>query len=317
MSPPRRSACLLVVALCLHGLVGCAGATAGVAEVIEWGADDVAGSARTAVVPTGTLEVTIGAPVRELPQSERSDVHDRSTAPKGSTFLPVHWEFDRGRTPLSGAGDRPQEADVSLLIGREGRVLGSPYTVDGRVVTAKPVTTFYVVVPGSPSPSDVVVQVAYDGADQRIDEQNRATGEGAGLAEDVNENFAVVPCPTTGWEVTGAAEVELICDDLEVATSRYWPGRGWAPGGQEWRVLWVRRLGVGMVNGTAYLAKDVTGNVSGQQLTGSGHPTSVDGMVALPMSEPVRLEIRTSGWTAGPGADPGPIVAHREVALPQ
>lgn len=311
---------LLAAMLCLTGLGGCSGAgKAGTAEVVTGSASNIEGKARTAVVPTGSIEVTIGEPVRKISAQDSRDLQAR-TAPKGSTFLPVHWKYDTSPAPLSGAlSGRPQETDVRLSVGGQERPLGSPYTVAGPAIATVPVTTFYVVVPGEPSPSEVDLVVGYDGATQHVDELGRATGAGAGLAQTVNQNFSVVRCPTGGWDTDGPARGEIICDELRTATSRYWPGHGWAPGNERWRVLRVPRLGVERIesDGARYQVETISGAVAGQEIVGHTYPNSVDGTVVLRQSDSALLEVRATGrLTDGSGAPLVDLTARREVSLP-
>ncbi len=288
--------CLLVTMLALSA---CGGpATAGKDEVIGGLGDDVPGEMRTAVLPTGTLEITVGAPLKRLEAADTRDSTERR-APAGSSFLPVHWHFDASAAPLSGLLSKdPQNADVHVIVADQERSLPSPYEVKGSALATNPSTTAYIVVPGDPRPEDVDVSVAYDDALQVLAGDGSVSGPGSGLAELVGAEPESVSCPATGWDAPAGIRADVICDALSVAVTPYWPGSGWAAeAGNDWTVVTVPRLGVSRIekDGASYSVDTVRGSAGGQDLVGSTFPDSVDGVVVSPDADSLELRLEVTG----------------------
>lgn len=280
-------AAALTVALA-GGLVACgdeAGPAAGRGRAVVGGtADQLAGAAATAVVPTGSIEVTVGDPVRSVPASQARDAKAHQP-PQGYSYLPVHWDYDFSAAPWAGllALD-PQESTVTVRVGKVDKVLGSPYTVGGGAIDDVPGTTFYVPVKGEPAAEEVSVLVEYDGGTQTLDlSTGTSTGEGADLSVLSPEQPPAPACPSQGWTTKPAARATVTCDLSWAGRTPYWPGSGWAGDG-EWQVIHVARL-----QPTELTSPD---GADAWTVTGATDATTADGAPAA------------TALSAGPG-DPG------------
>lgn len=320
-SPARpgvlRGRLTLAAVVSVLGLSACGGPeVAGDREVVKGESD---GIVRTAVIPTGTLEITVGSPVARVDARDTNGTKDR-VAPDRSSFLPVHMAFDTQEMPWSGllAVDL-EEPEVTLRVGGQDRALPTPYYVRGPGLSTVSAATYYVVVPGSPAPEDVVASVTYDGRTQVVSHETSDPDAGTSLADLVGSDPERVKCPDTGWKSPAGIREEIMCEDLRVGVTPYWPGKGWAEEGAAWRVVWVRRLGVSRLEQGRgdYSVDAVRGSAAGQDLSGTTYPDSIDGTVVFPDTDSVRLTLEVGGsLTRGSGPLDVKARLTRDVLLP-
>lgn len=282
MNGARVGGGLATLVLCL-GLTGCGETADG--EVVAARESDVSGPSRSVVLPTGTLALTVGDAVAEV-SGDDTQSGRALKAPSGSSFVPVRWDHDAMASPLdSRLAAQPQEAAMTLRVDDTSVPLGSPYAVTdtGKGITGDSATSVFVVVPGTPEPSDVTIDLEYDGRTAEVAFAEGADESGFGLGDLVDAAPTQVACPPEGWRVTGGVAVDMLCEGVTSVSTPYWPGTGWAAEGQQWVVASVDRLGPGRIvkGGARYTATDVTGSLNGEPLAGAEDHT-LSGVVVLP-----------------------------------
>lgn len=246
----RSSACRITTwaAACLlaTGLASCGEETeapsASRGSVVGGLADSIDGTSATVTLPTGTVTLTVGQPVDSVDAEESRDAKTHQ-APSGSSFLPVHVDFDESRAPWSGLlAQHPEEASITVRVGSQDWQLGSPYDVSGKAVADSPESTFYLPADGRPSADDVTYDVSYAGRSLDIAMTGEAGDEDPLAALSAHQPDAVT-CPSDGWTASRGMEATVACNISWAGRTPYWPGQGWAEDG-EWQVIRVARLQV-------------------------------------------------------------------------
>jgi hypothetical protein len=217
-----------VLVLALAPLAGaCGGDDPEVGEVVR-GREPVTGTTTSVALPSGALDVVVGAPRDSLAAEDTNDLEEQPEF-DGSSWLPVSWSFDPFGGPWGGAlAVDPQEAEVALTVDGRSYAVGAPYQVAGPGTVDAPYDDLYVLVPGEPDPEDVGVEVTYDGHPV------------AGLDELGAERPPGVPCPAGAFETSEPAELD--CEISLVGRTPYYPGVGWADDGELLTVVGVRAV---------------------------------------------------------------------------
>lgn len=133
------------------------------------------GAPSSLVLPIGRLEVFLGEPTARLDARHTRQL-EPATAPPGSTFVPITWQYDAGTFGDHAAylGEAPTPK-VELRADRAGYRLPAPDS------TGQGGESFYVLVSGSGR--DLDLAVTYDGVEQSVDllTGERDPGDAAGL----------------------------------------------------------------------------------------------------------------------------------------
>jgi hypothetical protein len=236
-------------ALALAGLLAGAGLTAcghqgaGTAggDVVEGHlSDQVTGDSSYVLLPTGRIDLTVGAPVDEVTADQAGD-GERHEAPDGGAFVPVTWKHDpfgAGAVPVNVMGADPQDADVVLVSGDTKADLGAPYQLAGdQGTTDTGIGTMYVAVDGDGKAP--TFEVSYDGLTQTVDP---ATGDrDAGAAAPLYGEATVgveAPCTKEGF-ASGDVTPDISCLVNAPQRTPYLPGHGWAEDGHVWLLVGV------------------------------------------------------------------------------
>jgi hypothetical protein len=270
---------LLSVGLTACGDQGAASSAGDV--VIGHASDEVSGDSAFVLVPAGRIDLTVGEPLEELTDEQ---VGDGRRAPDGGSFVPVSWEHDpfgEGAVPVGVVGDRPQEAEVTLVAGETRADLGSPYrVVADKGTTDTGVSTMYVAVDRPADDlGDVTFEVAYDGLTQTVDP---ATGErDAGAAAPLYDEPTVgveAPCTSEGF-ATSEVRPDISCVVNAPQRTPYLSGQGWAADGRTWLLVSVYlTLDDVQVGGTSYDVEDVMPRLT----LGGTDPLPPDGRFGTP-----------------------------------
>ena len=234
----RLAAATLTAGLLLGaGLTACGdqgSATSAGEVVVGHASDEVTGDAAFVLLPTGRIDLVVGAPTEKLTDEQ---VEDGRRAPDGGSFLPVSWAHDpfgEGGVPIGVIGAEPQEAQVTLVAGGTRADLGSPYRVVGETGTADSgVSTMYVAVDQSPDEvGDVSFEVTYDGLTQTV---STSSGErDAGVAAPLYDEPTIgveAPCTSEGF-ATPQVQPDVSCVVNAPQRTPYLPGHGWAEEGR-------------------------------------------------------------------------------------
>ncbi|MEO6512909.1 MAG: hypothetical protein ABIO16_18065 [Nocardioides sp.] len=239
----KRLALVLAGLLAGAGLTSCGdqgGAAAGGDVVVGHLSDKVTGDSSYVLLPTGRIDLTVGAPVDEVSADQAGDA-ERHQAPDGGAFVPVTWEHDpfgAGAVPVNVMGSDPQDADVVLVSGDTKADLGAPYQLAGEQGTTDTgVGTMYVAVDGDGKAP--TFQVSYDGLTQTLDP---ATGDrDAGAAAPLYAEATVgieAPCTQEGF-ASDDVTPDISCLVNAPQRTPYLPGHGWAEDGHVWLLVGV------------------------------------------------------------------------------
>lgn len=211
-------------------LAGCGSGDEG--EVVQMASPrEVAGSTFEFVVPSGTLNVTVGDPVEKVPDSDLAD-KDQAKPRGGDVFVPMSVEFDdRGSigTQLFHRGLGDDDYAVSLLADGDALPVGQ--------MTSR---SFYVRIPESKS-SALGAEVDFQGVAQReYVDGDRDDGDAAALYG-YPDTVEKALC-RDGWKaVASKPEVKAAVDcDVSAVAYPYAPGAGWASDkepGAMWAVI--------------------------------------------------------------------------------
>lgn len=234
----RLAAAILMTGLLLGaGLTACGdqGSAATVGDVVVGHvSDDVTGDSTYVLLPTGRIDLTVGAPTEKLTDEQ---VGDGRRAPDGGSFLPVTWAHDpfgEGGVPIGVIGAEPQEAQVTLVAGGTRADLGSPYLVVGESGTADTgVSTMYVAVDLAPDDvGDASFEVTYDGLTQTVVPASgeRDAGAAAPLYDEPTIGV-VAPCTSEGF-ATPTVQPDVSCVVNAPQRTPYLPGHGWVEDGR-------------------------------------------------------------------------------------
>lgn len=271
---------LLVAGLLLGaGLTACGdGATSadGGDVVVGHLSDQVTGDDAFVLLPTGRIDLTVGAPVAEVTADQAGDgkLH---AAPDGGAFVPVTWSHDpfgEGGVPIGVIGADPQEADVVLVSGDTQADLGAPYQLAGdQGTTDTGVGTMYVAVDGDGKAP--TFQVSYDGLTQTVDPANGDRDAGAAAPLYAEPTMGVeAPCTKEGF-VHGDVVPDVSCVVNAPQRTPYLPGHGWAEDGHTWLVVGLAITISGVeVGGTTYDVRSVQAHVTvnGADAVGTDEP---------------------------------------------
>ncbi|MBF4764061.1 hypothetical protein ISU07_13075 [Nocardioides islandensis] len=262
--------------------------------------DKVQGDAAFVLLPTGRIDLTVGAPVDEVTADQAGDGKKHS-APDGGAFVPVTWSHDpfgEGGVPIGVIGADPQEADVVLVSGDTRADLGAPYRLAGdQGTTDTGVGTMYVAVDGDGR--SATFEVSYDGLTQTVDPAtgDRAAGAAAPLYADRTVGVEA-PCTQEGF-AHGDVVPDVSCVVDAPVRTPYLPGHGWAADGDTWLLLGIDITISGVrVGATSYDVQSVR------------HRITVNGADAVEVdersgdSEPLPSAVRgTWVFDGGTGAD--------------
>jgi hypothetical protein len=234
---------LLTVLLLGVGLTACGnqGAGASDGDVVEGHlSDKVTGDSSYVLLPTGRIDLTVGAPVDEVTADQAGD-GEKHQAPDGGAFVPVTWDHDpfgAGAVPVEVMGADPQEADVTLVSGDTEADLGAPYQLAGdQGTTDTGVGTMYVAVDGDGQAP--TFEVSYDGLTQTLDPAtgDRDAGAAAPLYAEATAGIEA-PCTQEGF-ASGDVTPEISCLVNAPQRTPYLPGHGWADDGHVWLLVGV------------------------------------------------------------------------------
>jgi hypothetical protein len=191
------------------------------------------------LVPAGRVDLTIGAPIEGSIDGDLAADDDTHDAPDGGSFVPVAWSHDPFALEDLAAlmSTAPKPSEVTLVVDGERHALGSPYeVVSDRAVADNPVGVLYVPVDSVPEPSEITVEVVYDGQTQTV----TATGErDAGVSAPLYEEPTGVLdqlCGPAGDDPAGFA-FRLRCDVGPGQAVPYLPDRGWVEDGRAYVVV--------------------------------------------------------------------------------
>jgi hypothetical protein len=237
----RRLPVVLAGLLLGAGLAACGDqgvGTAGGDVVVGHLSDKVTGDDAFVLLPTGRIDLTVGAPVGVVTADQAGD-GEKHAAPDGGAFVPVTWSHDpfgEGGVPIGVIGADPQEADIVLVSGDSTADLGSPYRLaGGQGPTDTGVGTMYVAVDGDGKTP--TFEVSYDGLTQTVDPAtgDRDAGAAAPLYADPTMGVEA-PCTKEGF-ATGDVTPDISCVVNAPQRTPYLPGHGWAEDGHTWLVV--------------------------------------------------------------------------------
>ncbi len=223
------------------GLTACGDQGAGASGgdvVVGHLSDKVQGDEAFVLLPTGRIDLTVGAPVDEVSADMAAD-DEKHTAPDGGTFVPVMWTHDpfgEGGVPVGVIGADPQDAEVTLVAGGTTADLGSPYRVaSAQGTTDTGVGTMYVAVDGDGK--DPTFEVTYDGLTQTVDPAtgDRDAGAAAALYDEPTVGIEA-PCTREGF-ASGDVVPDVSCVVNAPQRTPYLPRLGWAEDGHVWLLV--------------------------------------------------------------------------------
>ena len=201
--------------------------------------DDVTGDEVFVLVPAGRLDLTIGAPVEGSIDGDLAADDETHDAPDSGSFVPVAWSHDPFALEDQAAlmSTAPKASEVTLVVDGERHALGSPYeVVSDQAVADNPVGVFYVPVGSVPEPSEITVEVEYDGQTQTVTATGeRDAGVAAPLYDEPTEAFA--SCPARDESDPAGFAFRLRCDVGPGQAVPYLPDRGWAEDGRSYVVV--------------------------------------------------------------------------------
>lgn len=218
-APDRRTHALpaAAVAVLLLGALTACGDGASSLEPGESaaGPGGVTGTAVEVRVPSGTITVTVGAPVEQITSGSRE-----LTAPDGGALVPVSWSLERYQT--SGVTGFDAETELAVLVGDDATPLST--ITDA----ATPATDSRVVAIDGTAAVDGV-SATYDGLEQVLGLDG---SRDAGVAEELYAPAAdgePQDC-SQGWEGSPGTDLDLTCT-VRAWTLPYLPGVGWSDEG--------------------------------------------------------------------------------------
>ena len=243
MTRPMTRLTVAAALLAVGALAGCTddSAAGGAADEPVPGrlSSDVTGDEVFVLVPAGRLDLTIGAPIEGSIDGDLAADDETHDAPDGGSFVPVAWSHDpfalEDQAALMSTAPKPSE--VTLVVDGERHALGSPYeVVSDQAVADNPVGVFYVPVDSVPEPSEITVEVAYDGQTQTV----TAAGErDAGVAAPLYDEStpALAACPVRDESDPEGFAFRLRCHLGPGQAVPYLPDRGWAEDGRAFVVV--------------------------------------------------------------------------------
>ncbi|WP_344302756.1 hypothetical protein [Nocardioides bigeumensis] len=240
MVGPTLAAALLAVG----ALAGCSddsGAGSAAAEPVPGRlSSEVTGEEVFVLVPAGRLDLTIGAPIEGAIDGDLAADDETHEAPGGGSFVPVAWSHDPfaldDRAALMSTPPKPSE--VTLVVDGERHALGSPYeVVSDQAVADNPVGVFYVPVDTVPEPSEITVEVAYDGQTQTVAaDGERDAGVAAPLYDETTGVLDQMCGGVAGDDPVGFS-FRLRCEVGPGQAVPYLPARGWVEDGRTFVVV--------------------------------------------------------------------------------
>jgi hypothetical protein len=244
MTPPERAAAALSGLVAVAALGACTGAGSSTSvedePIVGRSASDVTGDEVFVLLPSGRIDLTIGEPLEEAIDGDVTSDDETHEPPDGGSFVPVAWShdpfaLDEGDAALMSTAPKPSE--VAIVVDGERHVLGSPYeVVSDKAVADNPVSVFYVPVEGVPTPSDITVEVEYDGLTQSITAAGeRAPGAAAPLYDEPAGSAEAACGP--GVEDPAGFAFRLRCEIGPGQAVPYLPDRGWAAEGHAFVVV--------------------------------------------------------------------------------
>lgn len=227
------------------------------------------GTPSSLVMPIGRLEIFLGKPTARLDARDTRQL-EPATAPPGSTFVPITWQYDAGTfgdyAAYLGGEQTPK---VELRADRAGYRLPAPDP------TGQGGESFYVLVSGSGR--DLDLAVSYDGVEQSVDllTGKRDAGDAAGLYDLTPVSTRTRACER-GADFNGTAGYpDYRCRYTRPVRLPYADG-AWAEPGRTFLALTVT---------TSIRRFDIVGDVPG---SGALYvPASVTSTFALGEIEPV------------------------------
>ena len=300
MIPPlapllARLLALVVAGVGGAGLSACSGPGPGAAsasEVLPGRASvEIIGDYGFVLIPTGRLDLTLGAPTDDAVSADHVDDDEDHAPPEGGSWVPVHVEHDpfgEGGVPVGLIGGAPDPAGLALVIDGTTVDLGAPYRVVGEKGTADSgLGTVWVAVDEPPDEIESVeLAVTYDGLTQTLDPVTGERQAGAAAAlYDEPPVAAEATCASDGFDQDGV-RLDLACQVGLPQRTPYLPGPGWADEGRSWlvvgSVISVDRVDV---DGTSYTVETIEPSVT---LNGS-EPLPPDGRFGRVDHDPSRV----------------------------
>ena len=193
------------------------------------------GKESSMVLPLGRLEVQLGDPVRTIAADQSFELTP-ATAPAGSTFVPITWQYDAGTFGAYAAylGD---PATPTFEVEADG----SAYTVPPPTQAGEGSESFYVLVTGSAD--EISLAVDFDGERQSVDLRTGENDPGAAaplydLKPRSDDTIACAKPP----EITGARGLgDYTCTITEPVRLPYAYGE-WAEPREAWLVTTVESV---------------------------------------------------------------------------
>ncbi len=302
-----------LVAAGLFGLSGCGDDATGASapgDIVQGRTGDVVGDELTIQLPTGQVQVDIGAPQDRVTAQEAADATQRP-AGEGTDWVAVDWEFSPGAGLESlqrALMDDPQaRAQVHLVVDSEQYDLGA--VASGTAVPADVRTTgiIYVAVPHGAQVSAVV------------DFAGRELAEGSMLLDAAVSGECTDARARTTTARAATADARCVWTEQRVP---YLPDRGWSDT-SGWSVLRVEtRIDSFTLGATEYVTEaflDATTSVPGADTTVVDE--RLTSLVTHSVSEAGLGEVRmvrslTGVRTVGPGPEDARLVWSARVGAP-
>lgn len=221
--------------LCV-GLTGCGGDNESPDGVVPGHvADNVDGTQARIIVPTGALDLTVGAPLDGDLAADLAADGEKQAAGDGA-FVPVTWSFDPSADIPGRAivAQDPQPLRMTLVAAGADVELPSPYTVEGDALGDLATAVFYV--PVDDPEADLEIQATYDDLTQTWDAATGDLDSGAAAPlYDEPTGATALPCPDRTI-TRGGYSADVRCA-MSVERVPYLPGSGWAPDGRTFAVV--------------------------------------------------------------------------------
>lgn len=217
------------------------------------------GKASSIALPIGRLEISAGRPTTKLAANDTAQLEE-VTAPKGSTFVPITWQYDAG---TFGDYDDYLESDATPVIDLVADK--ATYRIPAPEPSGEGADSFYVLVEGDGA--DASLKVDFDGVSQSVDlaSGDRDEGAAAGLYDLKPRRERTASCTADSeFDLKVPSRLsDYACSVTRTARLPYAGGQ-WAEDGETWLAVTVRttlrrydQINTDRRSGAVYLATTV------------------------------------------------------------
>lgn len=237
----RPAAAVLGLLVLMPALAACGGEEGvAVGDIVGAREDDQFvedGTTSSIALPIGRLEVSMGTPTTELGDDDTRQL-EPVTAPEGSTFVPITWQYDAGTF-----GDYADYLDTDTRPVIDLIAEGAKYRLPSPESTGEGAESFYVLVSGDEEDAKAAsLSVAFDDVTQTVDlaTGDREAGRAAPLYELKPRKERTASCTTQAeFDLPKLARLgDFSCNITRSAEIPY-AGGAWAPEGTAWRVVTI------------------------------------------------------------------------------